>query len=429
MLNHVGMQSVRLSRQAVSVTAAAIALLIAAGWAFAQATQAEAPEDKIPGRYIVVLKDDVDADAATADLAAAHGLALGHEYRATIKGFSATVPAARLQALADDSRVAFVSEDRAVHAFARPSGGGSTQPAQSVPTGVNRIGALAVGGAGVTVAVIDTGIDLSHPDLAGNIVANKSCITGKKNGNDDNGHGSHVAGTIAGIDNAIGVVGIAPQAKLAAVKVLNAQGSGSWSSIICGLDWVAANAAAYDIAVANMSLGGSGSSDNDCGNTNNDALHQAICRLRDAGVTIVVAAGNESTDAATKVPAAYDDAVITVSALADSDGLSGGAGAATSYGADDTFASFSNYGSPVDIGAPGVSIRSTWKGGSYNTISGTSMASPHVAGAAALYLAANPGSSWTQVRDALVAAGEALGAGHTDPSGLHPENVLIASGL
>lgn len=422
------MQSVRLSRQAVSVAAASLALLAAAGWGFVQSTRAQAPEDRIPGKYIVVLKDGVDADAATADLAAAHGLALGHEYRATIKGFSATVPAARLQALADDARVAFVSEDRAVQAYARPSGG-TTQPPEAVPTGVTRIGALGAGGSGVTVAVVDTGIDLSHPDLAGNIVANKSCIVGKKNGNDDNGHGSHVAGTIAGIDNAIGVVGVAPQAKLAAVKVLNAQGSGSWSSIICGLDWVAANAATYGITVANMSLGGSGSSDNDCGNTNGDALHQAICRLRDAGVTIVVAAGNESTNAATKVPAAYDDAVITVSALADSDGLSGGAGSATSYGADDTFASFSNYGSPVDIGAPGVSIRSTWKGGSYNTISGTSMASPHVAGAAALYLAANPGSSWTQVRDALVAAGEALGAGHTDPSGLHPENTLVASGL
>lgn len=424
------MQSARLSRQAVSVVAASVALLVAAGWGFASSSRAEAPEGRIPGKYIVVLKDGVDADTATAELAAGHGLALGHEYRAALKGFSATVPSARLAALAADSRVAFVSEDREVQAYARPgSGGGSTQPSQSVPTGISRAGAAAVGGAGVTVAVIDTGIDLSHPDLAANIVANKSCIVGKKNGNDDNGHGTHVAGTIAGLDNAIGVVGIAPQAKLAAVKVLNAQGSGSWSSIICGLDWVAANAATYGIEVANMSLGGGGSSDNDCGNTNNDALHQAVCNLRDAGVTIVVAAGNESVNASTRVPAAYDDAVITVSALADSDGLAGSLGASTSYGADDTFASFSNFGSVVDVGAPGVSIRSTWKGGSYNTISGTSMASPHVAGAAALYLAANPGSAWIQVRDALVASGESLGAGHTDPSGLHPENVLNASGL
>lgn len=390
--------------------------------------------DRVPGKYIVVLKDSVhDADAAAAGLAAAHGLAVGQVYHAALNGFAASVPSGRLAALEADPRVAFVSEDRPVEAFGKPGSGssGATQPLQTVPTGIARIGATAGPnkGAGVTVAVIDTGIDLAHPDLAANIVANKSCITGKKNGNDDNGHGSHVAGTIAALDNAIGVVGVAPQAKLAAVKVLNAQGSGSWSSIICGLDWVAANAATYGIKVANMSLGGSGSSDNDCGNVNGDALHQAICRTRDAGVTIVVAAGNSSAPAGSSVPAAYDDAVITVSALADSDGAAGGLGAATSYGADDTFATFSNYGPEVDLGAPGVNIRSTWKGGSYNTESGTSMATPHVAGAAALYLAAHPGASWTDVRGGLVAAGEFLGSGHTDPSGLHPENVLTAGGL
>lgn len=391
------------------------------------------PEDKIPGDYVVVLKDGVDADAAADDLAAEHGLALGHVYHAALRGFSAHVPEARLEKLKADARVAFVSEDRLVEASAKPgsSSGTVTQPPQTVPTGVRRIlaDANANKGAGVTVAIIDTGIDLSHPDLASNVIANKSCIIGKKSGADDNGHGSHVAGTIAALDNAIGAVGVAPQAKLAAVKVLNSQGSGSWSSIICGLDWVVANAAALNIKVANMSLGGGGSSDGNCGNTNNDALHKAICRVRDAGVTLVVAAGNESSDTATKVPAAYDDAVITVSALADSDGLAGGLGVATSYGADDTFASFSNYGTAVDIGAPGVKIYSTWKGGAYNTISGTSMASPHVAGAAALYLASHPGTAWTAVRDALAASGEALGAGHTDPSGLHGENVLTANGL
>jgi subtilisin family serine protease len=284
-------------------------------------------------------------------------------------------------------------------------------------------------GTGIGVAVIDTGIDLTHPDLAANIVANTSCVRGKKNGNDDNGHGTHVAGTIAAIQNSSGVVGIAPEAKLVAVKVLNAQGSGTWSSIICGIDWVTANASKYNIKVANMSLGGGGSSDNNCGNTNGDALHKAICKSRDAGITYVVAAGNDGNNASNFVPAAYDDAVITVSALADSDGKSGGLGAATGNGADDTFAGFSNYGSIVDIGAPGVNIYSTWKGGSYNTISGTSMATPHVTGAAALYVKSHPGSSWTQIRDGLKAAGEALNAGHTDPSGLHPEPVLLAGGL
>ena len=178
-----------------------------------------------------------------------------------------------------------------------------------------------------------------------------------------------------------------------------------------------------------MSLGGREKSDNDCGNTNGDALHKAICNSRDAGVTYVVAAGNESDDASLHVPSAYDDAVITVSAMADSDGILGGLGAATSYGADDTFATFSNYGSVVDIAAPGVKILSTWKGGGYATISGTSMASPHVAGAVALYLYTNPGASWMTVRDALMTLGEVLGAGHTDPSGLHPEVVLKADAL
>ena len=146
-------------------------------------------------------------------------------------------------------------------------------------------------------------------------------------------------------------------------------------------------------------------------------------------MTIVVAAGNSGADASTSVPSAYDDAVITVSALADADGRPGGLGGATAYGADDTFAGFSNYGPAVDIGAPGVGIYSTWKGGAYNTISGTSMASPHVAGAAALYLATHGGASWTEVRDALRAGGEVAGAGHEDPSGLHAEPVLLTDPL
>jgi subtilisin len=391
-----------------------------------------------PGHYIVVLNDSVtDSETVSDDVGREHGLGVGFVYGKALKGFSATIPAARLNEVKKDPRVLFVSEDREVEVSDQPqnlavkTGGnpGPAQPPQRVPTGVARIGAplAANTGAGVGVAIIDTGIDLTHPDLKANIAAqSKSCVTGSKNAEDDNGHGTHVAGTIAAANNTIGVVGVAPQAKLFAVKVLNRSGSGTWSSIICGIDWVTANASAYGIKVANMSLGGAGTSDNNCGLTNNDALHKAICNSTAAGVTYVVAAGNESTNASNSVPAGYNDTVITVSALADSNGLPNGLGGATSYGADDTFASFSNFGSGVDIAAPGVSILSTWLGGGYNTISGTSMATPHVAGSAALYIASHPGALWSQVRNALVSAGEALGAGHTDPSGLHGEPVVHA---
>ncbi len=400
-------------------------LLLVGGVFLSQAgfqVKAQGKSDVIPDKFIVVLKDNVGNPQDVAnEMARTHGLSVDYVYSTSLKGFSATIPATRLDKVRGDARVQFVSEDRVVEAFV-----------QTTPTGISRINAPANTtnkGTGVGVAVIDTGIDLTHPDLAANIVSNYSCVRGKKTGNDDNGHGSHVAGTIAALNNNTGVVGVAPEAKLIAVKVLNSQGSGTWSSVICGIDWVTANASKYNIKVANMSLGGGGSSDNNCGNTNNDALHKAICNSTNAGVTYAVAAGNSSADASTFVPAAYNDTVITISALADSDGQSGGLGSATSYGADDTFASFSNYGSVVDLGAPGVSIYSTWKGGGYNTISGTSMATPHVAGSAALYIKSHPGSTWSQVRDGLVTAAEALNAGHNDPSGLHPEPVVQANAL
>lgn len=365
-----------------------------------------------PKSYIIVFQDSVqDVMGETQALEREHGFAADKMYEHALKGFAAKISEDRLQKLAHDPRVAFVSEDREV-----------SIDGQSLPTGIDRINAepsptRTNKGAGVQVAVIDTGIDLNHPDLKTNIVGGKNCSTGNPASYaDGNGHGTHVAGTIAALDNGIGVVGVAPQAKLWAVRVLNNAGSGSWSSVICGIDFVASKAPKNGgpITVANMSLGGGGTSDNNCGNTNNDALHKALCKARDAGVTFVVAAGNDGKNANTSVPAAYDDAVITVSALADYDGQPG----------NDIFASFSNYGNVVDLGAPGVSILSTWKGGGYNTISGTSMATPHVTGAAALYIATHPGSAWTTVRDALRALGELNGFGHTDPSGLHKEPIV-----
>lgn len=387
----------------------------------------------IPDRHIVVFHDNIPRphDAAR-DLARRHGLAPDHVYEHAIKGFAARIPAAALSAIARDPRVQFISEDRVVVAFE-----------QTLSTGINRINAETRlnTGAGVQVAVLDTGIDLAHPDLQPNIVGGKNCSTGKSYG-DGNGHGSHVAGTIAAVNNGAGVVGVAPGAKLWAVRVLNNAGSGSWSSVICGIDFVDSKSPQKGgpIQVANMSLGGAGADDGNCGVTNNDALHKAICRAVADGVTFVVAAGNSGVDLKDFVPAAYNE-VIAVTALGDSDGRACGSGVPTSYSADDTFASFSNYATlDADrsrlLAAPGVSILSTWKGGGYNTISGTSMASPHVAGVAALYLATHPGATPATVRDALRTAAEPpgvnfnaecpSGASHTDLSGKHPEPVVRA---
>ena len=401
----------------------------------------------IPDKYIVVLKEDKTITPDKFDeIAASHSFLINHKFTRTLKGFIATIPQNRVEEVRKDSRVLFVSQDRTVtiarwYFRPRPKPSPSPKPTptpsptpspspQITPTGIARIGQnTANRGTGIGVAVIDTGIDLTHPDLSSNIIANTSCA-GTATGNDDNGHGSHVAGTIAALDNSTGVVGVAPEAKLIAVKVLDSNGSGTWSSVICGIDWVTANAATYNIKVANMSLGGSGLSDNNCGLTNNDALHYAICQsTQNAGVTYVVAAGNSSQNANQFVPAAYDDTVITVSALADSDGKPNGLGSPTSYGADDTFATFSNFGNIVDLGAPGVSIFSTYKNHTYATLSGTSMATPHVSGAAALFIHSHPGSSWTQVRDGLMTFAEVLGSGHTDPSGLHQEPVLRTNSL
>lgn len=344
------------------------AILCAVVLALAGTSALHAAGQVVPDQYIVMLKPDVDKGQGFADrMAAEHGGAVVHDF-ATVHGFAVRVPLARLGRLLGDPRVAKVEADGLAHTFdvqatGKPGGGGggTTQPAQVLPTGVDRIDAErnANEGAGIRVAVVDTGIELAHPDLAANVKGNVSFIAGTRSGNDDNGHGTHVAGTIAALDNAIGVVGVASQASLYSVKVLDRSGSGSYSGIIKGIEWCTANG----IQVANMSLGGSVSS---------DALHTALLNAKAAGLTVVVAAGNEAMDANFAYPAAYDDAVITVSALDP---------------VTDTFASFSNFGvPPIDVAGPGVAILSTYKGGGYRSLSGTSMATPHVAGAAALII-------------------------------------------
>jgi subtilisin family serine protease len=319
--------------------------------------------------------------------------------------------------------VDWVEQDRIVRATA-----------QTLPTGINRADADLSPTAGIDgadervaadVAVLDTGVSLSHPDLNVNTAGGRNCIISLLNANDDHGHGSHVAGTIGALDNNAGVVGVAPGARIWPVKVLNAVGAGLVSQIVCGIDYVTSKAGQID--VANMSLTGGGSDDGNCGNTNGDTEHRAICASVAAGITYVVAAGNNAGNAANSIPAAYDE-VITVSALADFNGLPGGGAAATcSSDQDDTFASFSNFGADVDIIAPGVCIYSTTSGSSYTTMSGTSMASPHVAGAAALYRAVNPTASPAQVKAALLSAGNTGWTNSDDPDGIKEPLLNVAT--
>jgi subtilisin family serine protease len=276
-----------------------------------------------------------------------------------------------------------------------------TIESQKTPSGIDRAGAdnsLTMAGDGegnvsdATIAIIDTGIDLTHPDL--NVYKNLSFVDGTSSGNDDNGHGTHVAGIAAAKDDSQGVVGVAPGARLIALKVLNEAGSGTTADIIAAIDWVTAHADETD--VVNMSLGGGTS----------QAMNDAIERSVDKGTTYVVAAGNEHRNAFRTSPANSPDA-ITVSAIADSDGECGAKGPATSRGTDDSFASYSNWGQVVDIAAPGTNINSTSMNGQYEVLTGTSMASPHVAGAAALWLSqahktGNADVEPREVRDALV---------------------------
>jgi subtilisin family serine protease len=331
----------------------------------------------IPNQYIVVFTDEVtDPPGAARGMAVAHGLELRHTYSRALKGFAAVVPPGRIDAVRADPRVRYVAADRVDELHQ-----------QQLPTGIDRIEAelntdsTASDPVDVDIAILDTGIDLDHPDL--NVHRVVSFAGGK--GDDGLGHGTHVAGTAAAKDDGAGVVGVAPGARLWAVKVCKNSGGCNRSDIIAGIDYVALNADMID--VANMSLGGSGSDDGDCGQTNADPEHEAICNAVNAGVVFVVSAGNNNRDAANYVPASYDE-VITVSALADFDGKPGGTGASTcSSDEDDTFADFSNHGADVDVMAPGVCIESTWKQGGTNTISGTSMAAPHVTGVVALYVA------------------------------------------
>ncbi len=368
------------------------------------ATSAAVSADGPPARYIVMLATSETSTFAPVRRSQAQALAqeVGAQpeqvYDTVLHGFAGYLTPRQVKRLLQTRQVTAIVPDVETHLAA-----------QTVPSGVQRIGTLTNAVAKIDgiddplpidVAVLDTGIDPSHPDL--NVVGGYDC-SGSGSWVDRHGHGTHVAGIIGARDNGFGVVGVAPGARLWAVKVFGDNGTGYVSWLICGLNWVASKA--DTIRVANYSGGASGTDTPNCGGTS-DPLHQAVCRVVQAGVTLVVAAGNDGRDASNTIPAAYPEP-ITVGAIVDTDGKPGGLGPSTSYGADDTRASFSNYGIAVDLYAPGVSILSTVPGGGYQRWSGTSMATPHVAGAAALYLAQNSGASPEQVRSFLSSVGEA----------------------
>ena len=340
----------------------------------------EAAPGAIEGRYLVVLKSDVVGVAGTArakesvrgkalGLASRYGGSVGEVYDAALTGFSVTLSPGQAKRLAADPAVAYVEQDRVITLEAT-----QTNP----PWGLDRIdqrnrplsGTFTYPNtaSNVRVYVIDTGIRITHSQFGGRATWGANFAGGQNT--DCNGHGTHVAGTIGG-----STYGVAKQVRLVAVKVLNCSGNGTTSGVVAGINWVTSNA--VKPAVANMSLGGGAST----------SIDNAVANSVASGVTYVVAAGNSGANACNYSPARAPSA-ITV-------------GATTST---DARASFSNYGSCLDIFAPGVSITSAWSTSNTatNTISGTSMASPHVAGAAALVLSANPSWSPSQVTNFLI---------------------------
>jgi subtilisin family serine protease len=373
--------------------------------------------DPLYRRYIVVLQPGT-TDAVRDSLAAGLSRKPDHFYSTVYKGFAGELTAAEVQTFTGDNRVRMISKDQVRYivdaaqnlgnplladwpgaslflgADADYSVTRATSAPQVTDWGVTRIKAdLNAGprGSGVGVAILDTGCDMQHPDLFGAFVGNYNGQYTARAADDGHGHGSHVAGIIGARDNAFGIVGVAPNCNLLAVKVLSDRGWGLDSWIVGGIDWCAANKATYNIKVANMSLGGGGYS---------SAEDLAITTATDTfGVTFAVAAGNSYANAAGFSPAQFNR-VICVSALDRGP-----------FPYSDYFATYSNYGTTVEVIAPGTGIFSTYRKGRYATLSGTSMATPHVAGACALWFDNHPADTRDQCLSALVGTGYVFGPG------------------
>ena len=330
--------------------------------------------DHIPGKYIVILKaDPILRDDVEKIKGIAKGIANRHRinkdsikqvYSKALQGFATHLSPGQLRKLEKEEAIDYIIPDKVI-ALAPPAGRGrgpnkdtggdeeATPPAQATPWGISKVGGVG-DGTGKTAWILDSGIDSDHPDLNVDLNRGFSAFGGRDRTSDDaNGHGTHVAGTIAALDNGVGVVGVAAGASVVPVKVLNSKGSGSYSAVLAGIDYVAKNGKAGD--VANLSLGGPVDA----------TVDNAVIEAAKTGIHFILAAGNESADVSTFTPARCNGLnVHTVSAM-DS---------------NSRFASFSNYGASIDYCAPGVSILSTYKDGGYATLHGTSMAAPHVAG-------------------------------------------------
>ena len=362
----------------------------------------------VPGSYVVILKDNVTARSATPQTATAltqqYGGSVRSTWTAALHGFSARMSEAQARRLAADPRVSYVQADAEVHALATqtnpPSWGLDRIDQRNLPLDNSYTYATTAGN--VHAYIIDTGIRTTHTTFGGRAIWGHNSVD--TNNTDCNGHGTHVAGTVGGSQ-----YGVAKGVSLVAVKVLNCQGSGTTAQVADGINWVAGNA--VKPAVANMSLGGGV----------NTTLDNAVSNAINMGVTFAIASGNSNADACNFSPARVA-AAITVNAT----------------DINDARASFSNFGTCTDIFAPGVNITSSWNTSdtATNTISGTSMATPHVAGAAALWLADHPGDTPAQVATGLINAStpnKVTNPGSGSPNRLlytlfgSPNNVTVAN--